>query len=367
MTNYLKSGRSPGWIELLFDLAFVVLIGRTADMLFHTENGHYPFETIIIFIWIFFIQSLIWIFFTIYMNYYGNNFGKQNYFTFAIMICLFLNYIFMSDFQKNSKFIGLSLALITFLISNRYKISKNKIKENIKYAKFKRKSLLTLSILDWKLLIIYTTILYTGEYILNEIFTIKFTCAKPDVKHFVERIGIFITLVFGESFLTLIHIVDALDSTERIINFFLLLLTIFGLWINYFTFIEEIGEKHYERYNQILLNNVSITAAMILFSGIIHHGIYEELNIKDFEIVMSIFTITFFAASSISFSKIQKRKEVIIYGLMPLVIIIINNLLFDSYTMTLLALYLETLLTAFITIRRKSIYLKSKKQIKRKE
>ena len=370
MTNYQKQDRNPGWIELFFDLSFVVLIGRIAEILHHTQTHLFNLPTIISFLWIFGVQALVWMHYTVYTNYYGDNSMRLKLFTFVLMCGLFLTAIFVQDLFKYNTEITLLLGILTAYTALMYQLSSPKIKENHAYAQYKAKSLFCLAIavipalfMSSYLLFFYTTVLYLGEHLLDIRYAHHHHIAPPDSDHFVERIGTFMILVFGESFLTLIDTLDNLKTRNNVLVFILILVVMFFLFINYFTFIDEISSMKHRNYNQILVNNVFVLFSLTLFSAIVYHACTQDLDLLHFKCLILSFTIVFFISNARSYYKLHLLILSILVVVIPLTLNLIAHLLLQSYFAMLLALCLECFLPGILILyykKYKSIPLKSK-------
>lgn len=355
MTNYMMKNRDPGWIELFFDLSFVVLVGEIAHLLFKTDGLNADFFNFISFWWLFGIITLVWMLFTVFLNYYGNNGVRQNLFAFILMICLLFISVLIEDFVENAALIAIMLGFMCVIISIVYFRATYTINENIAYVKYKRISLLVLALLTIPcvffsphIIMIYTSTIFLGEHLLDEIIAKKKGMASPDGSHFVERIGVFMILVFGEAFLTLIGTVDI--AFDALPSFFILLFTIFALWINYFTFLDDLASVQYNKYSQILLNNIFIFLGMTMLSGIIYHGMHQHINVQQFELAVVIFTVLFFFANSISFKKIGCGNEAVWYGILPVLVAIISALFFNTHFSMLCTLFLIALGSAIFVL-----------------
>lgn len=359
ITNYFKKHRNPGWIELFFDLAYVVLLGRMAHILFHTHHGELDSMAVVSFLWIFSVQFLVWMLFTVYINIYGNDSQSQNGFAFLLMTCLISTAILMTDLVSNAKYIALSLAVMSLIISFMYSISKDRVPSNRKYAIYKSKSLFTLGIASIPVLfmepltiIIYVFVIYSLEHLMDEIFLNKVGSAKPDGEHFVERIGIFMILLFGESFVTLVDNIPKEIGIYNLYPVFMILVILFGLWINYYTFNEKLTKANYTRYSQILFTNYLVMFAMTIFPAIVYHGIHQELAIDTFKLIIIVFSIFFFGGNGFSYIKIPEhtRWGSITYGTLPTLIISIILYFVNSYILALITLLLMVALTATVMI-----------------
>jgi len=359
VTNYLKAHRNPGWVELFFDLAFVVLLGRMAHILFHTHHGELGPTAVVSFAWIFWVQWLVWMIYTVYMNIYGNDSLHQNGLTFILMVCVIVTAILMNDLVSNVKYIALSLGVMSMVISILYMISKDAVPDHCKYARYKSVALIVLSVLtiavflmDSRYVMLYVAAIYGVEHLLADIVTFKVGCAKPDGEHFIERIGIFMILLLGESLLTVVNNVPHDISFNTLSPVFIILIILFGLWINYYTFIENLVKIQYVRYSEILSWNLLVIIGLTLFPAIVYHGIHQELNLGSFKFFIIVFSMLFYGGIGMSHARvhIESRGSSIAYGIVPTIMTIGLMAQFTSYLLVLMSFLLVTILTQAITI-----------------
>lgn len=332
LSNYLKKGRDPGWIELFFDLAYVVMLGRLAHLLFHTHEGIIPGIEIFNFIWIFSLAFVIWMYFTVFMNIYGNDRGRQDIFSFILMIGLFGIVLFMHDIDHLSVPIGLTIASMAFFLSIIYRIVKNRIPENKKYAEYKSRSLLIVAILIVPMIfmphvmgMLYVALIMAVEHFFDERVIMKNYALPPDGKHFIERIGIFMIVLFGESLITLVYNLPEEMRTDDYVIAALLLVTLFFVWMNYFGDLEKLTEVKYQRYSQILLTNMFVMFALTLLSAIIYHGLIREMDVLWFKGLVLAFMIAFYEGNGITYyrSGAHSRVGAYLYANLPVILTLV--------------------------------------------
>ena len=358
-TNYMKKDRDPGWIELFFDLAYAVLLGRMAHLLYHTHHGHMVMEDIIHFLWIFMIQFMVWMLYTVYMNIYGNNSLRQNLFGFALMFSLFAIAILMHDIGTYAPYIAATMGGMSFLVAGLYWVSKDVVPENRSYAIYKFRASVSLGVVSMSMLfftsvtaMVVTMIAYPAEHLGDEIFLKRVGMAKPDGEHFVERIGIFIILLTGESFITLVDNIPDEISGDTLLPVGLLLLIIFGMFINYFSHNERMAHADYERYSQLLFPNYLVMIAYTILPVIVYHGIFQGLDHMSFRILTMLFVVMFYFGNGQSYRMVPDTygwQNFIYTMIFPIAFALVLWLTVD-YTGTMVALTVIVLMTAILVI-----------------
>ena len=357
MSNYYDEDRKAGWIELFFDLAYVVLLGRMGHLLLHTHYASLEFESIVNFIWIFVVQFFVWMLFTIYLNIYGNDSNLQNFLGFSLLTCLIINTILMSDIRDNASYISLSLGVMCLIISIAYFTSRYEVKENTRYAKHKSAVLMLVAILTIPVVfmkdntvVIYITIIYTIEHIFAEIAIRKYGAAKPNGEHLVERIGTFMILIFGEVLIVLVDNTRGIVDRANIFHVIMMALLVFSIWMNYFTNVDKLKECRYETYSQILFQSFLVMFALTLLPAIIYHSNSQQLGVKEFNGLVLIFAIFFFVGNGFSYIKITSLKRIVSYSIGAPTILGIIIFTMQTYVATVIALVTTAVTTAFMML-----------------
>ena len=155
-------------------------------------------------------------------------------------------------------------------------------------------------------------------------------------------------LLFGESFVTLVNNIPKEIGIYTLYPVFMLLIILFGLWINYYTFNEKLTKVEYSRYSQILFTNYLVMFAMTVFPAILYHGIHQELDIHSYKVMIFIFSIFFYGGNGFSYIKVPGHTRIgsIIYGTVPTLIIGIIFFFISSYILALSTLLIMVILTA---------------------
>ena len=68
-----KGEKKVEYIELIYDLIFVYLLGRSNELLFHMQGGFFTFQTYVTFLYSTLVILQVWYFSSLYINRYGSN------------------------------------------------------------------------------------------------------------------------------------------------------------------------------------------------------------------------------------------------------------------------------------------------------
>lgn len=359
LTNYLKKGRDPGWVELFFDLAYAVLMGRLAHLLFHTHHGHLVVEDVLHFLWILMIMFMVWMLYTVYMNVYGNDSLWQTFMGFGLMVCLFAVAAMMHDIHDNAPYIAGVMGVMSLIIAALNWISRDAVPENRAYAIYKSRASLILGIISLMLIfmsseVAYTVsiIIYPLEHLLDEVFLKRVGMTRPDGEHFVERIGIIIILLTGESFITLMNNMPEEIGFHELMPAGIMLVIIFGMFMNYFSHNERLAHGDYRRYSQVLAPNYLVMYAYTLLPVLVYHGIHQQLNLTTFKLLGIIFLLLFFIGNGLAYrmaGSAESWKNTVYTGVFP---IVFSGILWmtETYSVALMAFMLIVVLTGSVVL-----------------
>jgi low temperature requirement protein LtrA len=87
---YLMKNRRSTWLELFFDLIFVVALGKVPHLLAHTHNNELDSHVFLTFIILFLLFWWIWMLHTSFSNRFDNDSRFHRVFTLLIMFVLII-------------------------------------------------------------------------------------------------------------------------------------------------------------------------------------------------------------------------------------------------------------------------------------
>ncbi len=233
------------YIELIYDLIFVYIIGRNNSVLHHIKDGFIDREMFFAYILCTLAVIQIWNFSTYYINLYGRNGLREHLFLFVNMFLLYFvaegTRIQWQDYQKQYH---IAWALILFNVSFQYLI------EHRHYSRgdhdYFRTSRMALILLTEGLIVLANVILFawTGKVFLAPV-AIAFGIAgiiaagqrgndeKIDFTHLSERAMLYIVFTFGEMIIAIAGYFEG-RATVRVIYFAAMaFLIVVGLFLSY--------------------------------------------------------------------------------------------------------------------------------------
>jgi low temperature requirement protein LtrA len=278
--------RTVSFLELFYDLVYVVVIAAAASVLSHDITWRTTAEFAVVFalIW------LAWVNGTLYHDLHGHDDIRTRTYTFAQMLLVVLLAVFVGDGPEGGQSFALVyaafFALLTWLWytvrrqdDERYRATTARyLMANITFTLVMFGSAFLeadAQLAVWALLLVGWLI---GNLVLGRSMT---TISEERLfvsGSFVERFGLFIIIVLGE---VVVGVVDGLSHAERNVETIatgLVALTIgFGFWWNYFDLTgrrlprEDPGGAPFWLTAQLPLT-MSIAAAGAAMVGVIEHA-----------------------------------------------------------------------------------------------
>jgi low temperature requirement protein LtrA len=210
-TKCFLENRHATWLELFFDLIFVVALGKVTHLLAHTHNRQLDSDTFLTFAILFFPFWWIWVLHTSFSNRFDNDNRFQRVFTLLLMFFLIvLSTTVDSGIENNYKFFLLFYAIVKIITGGLYvtdihKIESRSINRRIIWA-LVFGTLIAVSgvFFNYQIAAILLIISIIFEIIIIQTTHNSKTSTKPvDKGHLVERIGLLAIVLLGESIISL--------------------------------------------------------------------------------------------------------------------------------------------------------------------
>ena len=109
-------GRRATWLELFYDLIYVILIAKLTHLIIHAHHGHPHFKDYLYFALLFLPIWWAWAGYTLFANRFDTNDALQRIFTFAQMFFIILLATFVETLETNAKLFALSYFGIRFTL-----------------------------------------------------------------------------------------------------------------------------------------------------------------------------------------------------------------------------------------------------------
>ena len=292
---YTSKHRKATWLELFFDLIFVVLIGKITHILGHVENGRIELDYMIKFILMFMPVWWIWTNHTLYLNFYDDDSKITRLFTLIIMLFIIVLSIFVdTDFEKNYVGFIIFYSAIRLFISLLYVISIKRHKEFGTYTKTVAYIYLINTILGFSSLLFSSLFRFVVVYmsiILDLVLPMIFTRKKMSIiihkEHLIERTGLLAIILLGESVISLTSSISGIEwNISNIIAALSGFVLIGIIWWIYFDSFELLLEsKKIHRPYIIILPQLLVYIGLAVVANVIRFGILHNLNIQQYRIL----------------------------------------------------------------------------------
>lgn len=339
MSEHQKD-RKATWLELFFDLIFVVAIAKAAHVLQHPHHGH--IETIIYFKYILIMIPIwwAWVGATLYANRFDCDDIWQRLMSFAQMFCIIiLATNINTDFDtyyKGFLFSYVAIRLLTVAMYSRASLHKPGTwsVSNFLALAFGVGALISLSSLFFEGLPRYI-MLYAGigfDMIMPLLAKKLLQAAPVHTHHLPERFGLLTIILLGESVLSLTNSFDTLTWTPLSLGVaasgFILAC---GLWWMYFDNIQHrITGQNLGHGHGIIYSHLFVYIGLGAIAAMIHFAVVSELTLMDFKLLSGFSVLTFMLA--LQFLHFVYRPKDIRKHLL------INAILFNGLFVSLLVL-----------------------------
>lgn len=249
-----KEEKKVEYLELIYDLIFVYIIGRNNSLLHHTVQGRIQPQMMLAYILCTLAVIQIWNYSAYYINMYGKNGLREHIFLFSNMFLLyFIAEGTREHWQSYHTQYHIAWALVLLNIAVQYIIEHRARKNEPEHqAGIKR---ITLTLLAEAVLVLAMVPLYklTGwdfSYlpILFGIVVTMLTGSKSsdsivDFAHLSERAMLYVVFTFGEMVIAIASYFEGELSFDRIYFSLMAFLIVVGLFLSYGTFYDRIIDR----------------------------------------------------------------------------------------------------------------------------
>ena len=311
MLKYFEKNRHATWLELFFDLVFVAAIGFVAHDLAHTHDNHLSSKQILLFPLQFIPIWWIWATHTVYSNRFDTDSNRHRFATLLIMLLLVVMATFLGSNigQRYSLFV-LTYVLIRFIIAGLYFNSAGKHSEKSIFTKqigigFAIGALICGSSIFFeaplRYLVFYTGIIFdlTFPIFLRD----KLKSIPIHLEHLVERSGLLIIILLGESVISLVNALqgkewDVYNAVAAISGFIM----IGAIWWIYFESFNRLERaKRTLTGMPILYAHLIVCMGLIILANVIRHAILQDLDNPYFGVLAITGMVMFYLGKEIPY------------------------------------------------------------------
>lgn len=287
--------RKATWMELFFDLIFVVAIAKATHVLGHPHEGHIApdlylkFALIIIPVW------WAWTGHTLFANRFDTGNTLYRVLTLFQMLCAISLSVFINpDFDPNYQGFLLSyaafrIALVLMYLHASWTCPQSRQVSNYLAIGFAIGTSISLSSLffdgNWKYVLLYAGIAFDLAVPLLGRARLKAIPVEPH--HLPERFALLAIIVLGESVVNLSISLEASSwNLDMIIAGLAGFILIAALWWVYFDTVETtvIGKPHGAGH-AIIYGHLFIYAGMSILANVLSYGIHPQIGLSDHKLL----------------------------------------------------------------------------------
>ncbi|MCG8684735.1 MAG: low temperature requirement protein A [Desulfobacterales bacterium] len=325
--------RQATWLELFFDLIFVVALGKLTHFLVHTHHGHLEGHVWFSFILTFIPMWWIWVGHMVYSNRFDSDSRPHRVVTLLLMAIIMLCAITLKEDLAGS-YVPFMLAYGTarLIIAVLYFSAAGQYPEKKGFAKsmgltFTIGALISMSAVfftfSFAIVIFYLGILFD---IVGRQLIVKHVI-PVDRDHLVERVGLLAIILLGESVISISYGLSDMNwdtlTTATVICGFLFICMIWWMYFDSFPLLIE--SERDKNGDAILFSQLSTYISFAVLANMIRHAILGDLAISDFRIMVMVGVGTFYFGKQTAYyvNRPEYRGYIILNTLVMFVIAIL--------------------------------------------
>jgi len=287
--------RQATWLELFFDLIFVVALGKVTHFLVHVHHGHLDEGVWWKFVLVFIPLWWVWVGHTVYSNRFDADTRPHRVTTLCLMsLLIWLSVVVNKDIINNYKTFIVIYGIARFFIVGMYFSAARKYPDKAGFASkvglfFTIGALISMSSVLFKpavaLFVFYNGILFD---ICSPVLFRRYINAIPvDREHLVERVGLLAIILLGESIISMANGISNVtwDMSTIITAGFGFSFVCMIWWIYFDSFVFLIESKFDVNGIAILYSQLLTYMSFAILANMIGHAIKNDLNIDEFRVL----------------------------------------------------------------------------------
>ncbi len=299
---YLCEFRQATWLELFFDLIFVVALGKITHLLSHTHDGHLTPGVWPHFFLVFIPMWWIWVGHTVFSNRFDADTRPHRVATLFLMLLLMVASLQVGDriLHDHTPFV-LIYSAARIVIIGLYFAAARKIPKKASFARRTGYTYLAGVLISGCAALVELPaavfVFYAG--ILFEVLGRRFIIGRTvpvDREHLVERVGLLAIILLGESVISLSAGMTEMTwdtiTVATAITGFILICMIWWIYFDSFPFL--IDSKRDVDGDAILYSQLFTYMSFAILANVIRHAIMDDLAIMEFRIMVIVGMVMFY-------------------------------------------------------------------------
>ena len=244
MADNNEQEKKVEYLELIYDLIFVYIVGRNNSILHHVEGGFVTIETFLLYIFCTLAVIQIWSFSTIYINIHGRNSVRDHIFLFINMYLLYhmANGI-GHDWREGFYEFNIAWALILINIAIQYFLEmRNQKGKEWAVIVLKQQGYIILA--EVALIIVHIFVYYLSGVsiayvpvlfgiIISFVTGNIFSMFPVDFSHLSERAMLYVVFTFGEMIIVISSYFEGGFNANTLYFSIMSFLIVVGLFLSY--------------------------------------------------------------------------------------------------------------------------------------
>lgn len=302
--KYFDPHRRATWLELFFDLIFVVALSDVDKILSETHDGHIAPEQFLHFVLMFLPLWWIWAGHTIYANRFDTDSRQHRLSTLLIMFLLIVISALILGARDHDHYTRAVACYCgaRLIIAAMYFVSRRKHHDRGGFATqvgtvFSIGATISLaSILlepPWSYLVFYAGIVFdmAALVLLNE----RLHVVPAHTPHLVERVGSLTIIMLGESVLSIsAALADIAWNQSNVIAAVSGFVMVSAIWWIYYDSFPLLEQRRLTTGHSILYSHFFLFIGLAILASLIRHAILGDLDPDDFRQLTAAGTVLFF-------------------------------------------------------------------------
>jgi low temperature requirement protein LtrA len=361
-TKYFEPNRRATWLELFFDLIFVVAIGDVTHILSHTHDGHLDPLQFWQYVLIFIPLWWIWASHTMYANRFDADDRKHRVATLFIMFLLIIiSGLIDQRFLASFDVIIVCYACSKYIVAMMYFVSKYRHEESeavttaVGWVIVAGTTISLASILfpaPQRYVVFYLGILF--DLIVFIFFLPRRLQGIPaHTEHLIERVGLLTLIMLGESVISLsTGLANISWTVERLVTAATGFVTISSIWWVYFDSFHLLSKQKLATGHSVLYSHFFVFIGLSILASMIRHAILDDIVVSDFRVLSVIGAVCFFIGKQYGYfmERPELRRQLVVNTLIVFVLIGFA-LLLPRTSYILLGLTAAVICYAFLSLR----------------
>jgi low temperature requirement protein LtrA len=302
--KYFDPHRRATWLELFFDLIFVVALSDAGEILGETHDGHIAPEQFLHFVLVFLPLWWIWAGHTIYANRFDTDSRQHRLSTLLIMFLLIVISAQILGARNHDDYAWAVACYCgaRLIIAAMYFVSRRKHNDPGGFATqvgtvFSIGAAISLSSIllepPWSYLVFYAGIVFDMAALV--LFNQRLQGVPAHTQHMVERVGLLTIIMLGESVLSIAAaLADITWNQSNIIAAVSGFAMVSAIWWIYYDSFPLLEQRRLTTGHSILYSHFFLFIGLAILASLIRHAILGDLDANDFRKLAAAGTVLFF-------------------------------------------------------------------------